>query len=104
MIERSFREGSTYNLMLMSDAGREGIDLPEGATCSTTTRRRCHSRYQQRSDRIHRISSKHDCVTIYRFVTRDTIEERIEETMAGRKALAQEMGIGEYEGRLARMI
>ena len=30
VIERSFREGSTYNLMLMSDAGREGIDLPEG--------------------------------------------------------------------------
>ena len=97
VIERSFREGSTYNLMLMSDAGREGIDLPEGRYLLHYDTPPLHSRYQQRSDRIHRISSKHDCVTIYRFVTRDTIEERIEETMAGRKALAQEMGIGEYE-------
>lgn len=95
VIERSFREGS--NLMLMSDAGREGIDLPEGRYLLHYDTPPLHSRYQQRSDRIHRISSKHDCVTIYRFVTRDTIEERIEETMAGRKALAQEMGIGEYE-------
>ena len=97
VIERSFREGSAYNLMLMSDAGREGIDLPEGRYLLHYDTPPLHSRYQQRSDRIHRISSKHDCVTIYRFVTRDTIEERIEETMAGRKALAQEMGIGEYE-------
>ena len=93
VIERSFREGSTYNLMLMSDAGREGIDLPEGRYLLHYDTPPLHSRYQQRSDRIHRISSKHDCVTIYRFVTRDTIEERIEETMAGRKALAQEMGM-----------
>lgn len=97
VIERSFREGGSYNLMLMSDAGREGIDLPEGRYLLHYDTPPLHSRYQQRSDRIHRISSKHDCVTIYRFVTRGTIEERIEETMAGRKALAQEMGIGEYE-------
>lgn len=97
VIERSFREGGNYNLMLMSDAGREGIDLPEGRYLLHYDTPPLHSRYQQRSDRIHRISSKHDCVTIYRFVTRGTIEERIEETMAGRKALAQEMGIGEYE-------
>lgn len=97
VIERSFREGENYNLMLMSDAGREGIDLPEGRYLLHYDTPPLHSRYQQRSDRIHRISSKHDCVTIYRFVTRGTIEERIEETMAGRKALAQEMGIGEYE-------
>ena len=85
VIERSFREGSTYNLMLMSDAGREGIDLPEGRYLLHYDTPPLHSRYQQRSDRIHRISSKHDCVTIYRFVTRDTIEERIEETMDGHR-------------------
>lgn len=97
VIERAFREGDAYNLMLMSDAGREGIDLPEGRYLLHYDTPPLHSRYQQRSDRIHRISSKHDCVTIYRFVTANTIEERIEETMAGRKALAEEMGIGEYE-------
>lgn len=97
VIERAFRGDEKHNLMLMSDAGREGIDLPEGRYLLHYDTPPLHSRYQQRSDRIHRISSQHDCVTIYRFVTLGTIEERIEETMAGRKALAQEMGIGEYE-------
>lgn len=46
----------------------------------------------------HRISSEFDSVTIIRMVGLDTIEVRVEDTMQGRKAMAQQMGFaGEYE-------
>ena len=97
VIGDAFRHDKNYNLILMSDAGKEGIDLPEGRYLIHYDTPSTYSAYNQRSDRIHRISSQHNHVTIYRFVTRETIEERIEDTMAGRRALAQDMGIGEYE-------
>lgn len=96
-IANAFRTSKDHNLLLMSDAGKEGVDLPEGRYLIHYDTPPTYSAYTQRSDRIHRISSRHNCVTIYRFKTKDTIEERIEEVMEGRRQLAQTIGIGEYE-------
>lgn len=86
------------NLLLMSDAGQVGLNFQECRYLLHYQTPTSHAAYEQRSDRCHRISSEFASVTIMRMVGLDTIEERIEDTMQGRRAMAQEMGfVGEYE-------
>lgn len=94
---RKFKDGG-QKLLLMSDAGQLGLNFPECANIIQYQTPVTHAAYEQRADRVHRLSSEADRVTIYRMLTRNTIEERIEDTMQGRKQMSQAMGFGgEYE-------
>ena len=90
-----FRQTSDHNLMFVSEAGREGLNLPEAGYVIHYNTPYLWSHYEQRSNRIHRIDSKRENVTIYRFITADTIEERIEEVMFQRKAYADDLGVAD---------
>lgn len=96
-VMEEFKNSSDRNLILMSDAGKEGLNLQECTYLLHYDTPFTYSAYNQRSDRIHRLSSVAPQVTIYRFITRDTYEERIEDTVWGRKELSDQLGIGEYE-------
>ena len=87
-----FQSDPTSRLLLLSDAGAEGFNLPQANTLIHYDTPTQYSRYQQRSGRISRIDSKFSSIDIYRFVTKGTIEERIENLMLQRKKLAEDMG------------
>jgi SNF2 family DNA or RNA helicase len=92
-VEHLFRQSPDRNLMFVSDAGREGLNLPEAAYLIHYDTPYLWSHYVQRSNRIHRIDSDKSKVTVYRFTTADTIEERVEEIMLERKGYAENLGL-----------
>lgn len=94
-----FKSSDKHNLLLMSDAGQVGLNFQECRYLIHYQTPVSHAAYEQRSDRVHRIDSQFDNITVMRMVGGDTIEERIEETMQGRRQIASEMGLGgdEYE-------
>lgn len=97
-VKRAFKEDPSKRLLLMSDAGQVGLNFQECRYLMHYQTPISHAAYEQRSDRIHRISSEHESVSIFRMMGNGTVEERIEETMAGRRAISCEMGFdGEYE-------
>lgn len=86
-----FNRVSAGAVMLMSDAGQEGINAyaPYLAHIELPF---TYSDYTQRRDRIHRIDSiEHgiEQVFIYRFVTQNSIEERISDRMFERRGHAE---------------
>jgi SNF2 family DNA or RNA helicase len=92
-VRDAFRSGRS-RLLLMSDAGQVGLNFQECSSLIHYQTPITHAAYTQRSDRVHRIDSKSDRVDIYRMVTGGTVEERIEDTMQGRRELAETMGFG----------
>ena len=96
-VQKEFKSGSN-KLLLMSDAGQAGLNFPECHNVIHYQTPISHGAYEQRSARVHRINSDTDQVTIYRFLTAGTIEERIESTMQGRRDMEATLGFGsEYE-------
>jgi superfamily II DNA or RNA helicase len=91
--EQVFRTSTDRNLMFVSDAGREGLNLPEATYLIHYDTPYLWSHYVQRSNRIHRIDSDKEKVTVYRYTTADTIEERVEEIMLERKGYAENLGL-----------
>ena len=89
-----FLSDPTKQVFLMSDAGREGLNLGVARYLLHFDTPFHYSYYIQRSERISRIDNKSDSVFVYRFVTLDTVEERIESTMMERKMMAAELGLG----------
>lgn len=71
-----FRSGGA-GVFLTSDAGQRGINLPEASYVVHYELPLTYASYVQRSDRIHRIDSKHPSVTVMSFVTRATVEDAI---------------------------
>ena len=98
-IKQLFKHDKEHNLLLMSDAGQVGLNFQECGYLMHYQTPVSHAAYEQRSDRVHRLDSPFDCITVMRFMCEDTIEERIEETMLGRRQMALDMGLGgqEYE-------
>lgn len=95
---QAFKTDPKRNLLLMSDAGQVGLNFQECRYLMHYQTPTAHAHYEQRSNRIHRLSSEWDSVTIYRFAGAGTIEERVEDTMQGRRRMAADMGFGgEYE-------
>lgn len=93
----AFKRGDR-RLLLMSDAGQMGLNLQECRYLIHYQTPYTGAAYIQRSERINRLSSEYDAVTVYRFTTRDTVEERIEALLQERMRLSREMGIAsEYE-------
>lgn len=95
---RRFMSDEREGLLLMSDAGQMGLNLQVCRNVIHYQTPITHAAYTQRADRAHRISSEFQSIDVYRMVTEGTIEERVEDTMQGRKKLAEQMGMGgEYE-------
>jgi len=92
-----FKQSSEHNLLLMSDAGGLGLNLPECHNVIHVQTPYTYTDYIQRSSRVHRIDSDAEFVTIYRFVTENTIEERIEDTMQSRREMSEDVGIMDME-------
>lgn len=90
-----FKTSSAHNLIFISEAGREGLNIPEAGYLIHYNTPYIWSHYEQRSNRIHRIDSTKDKVVVYRFLTAGTIEERVEETMFERKGYAQDVGVSD---------
>lgn len=92
-VKHEFKFGNSQ-VLLMSDAGKEGLNFQ---TCryvihfQTPIR---HAVYRQRSDRVDRLDTEFDSLTIMRLMAENTIETRIEDTMQGRRQLSVEMGFG----------
>ena len=96
-VSSRFKSGER-RLLLMSDAGQMGLNFQECRNIVHYQTPVTHAAYVQRSDRVHRIDSEFDSVDVYRFITLDTIEERVEATMQGRRRVSEEMGLSsEYE-------
>lgn len=96
-VKAAFKGSDDRNLLLMSDAGQVGLNFQECRYLIHYQTPTSHAAYEQRSDRISRVDSEFDTITVMRFVAPGTVEERVEETMQGRRQMASEMGFGEYE-------
>lgn len=97
-VKGEFKSNPDRRLLLMSDAGQVGLNFQECRYVLHYQTPVSHAAYEQRSDRIHRIDSDFDSVTVFRLMARGTVEERVEDTMQGRRMMAVEMGLsGEYE-------
>ena len=96
-VKSEFKGNPERRLLLMSDAGQAGLNFQECRYLIHYQTPVSHAAYEQRSDRISRVDSEFDTITVMRFIGRDTVEERIEDTMLGRKMLADSMGFGEFE-------
>jgi SNF2 family DNA or RNA helicase len=93
-----FRSDPEARLLLASDAAQTGLNLPEAGYVIHYNTPFLWTTYVQRSDRIHRIDSEREQVTIYRFLTEGTIEARIEDNMTERRLYSAELGLaGEFE-------
>lgn len=74
--QRRFKAGDVQ-VFLSSDAGARGLNLGVGAYLDHYELPLMFSTYRQRSDRIHRIDSSHDSVTVGTLVAEGTVEENI---------------------------
>lgn len=74
--KRQFKTGKV-EVLLTSDAGARGINLPEASYCVEYEMALTHAMSTQRLNRIHRIDSKHPSVTFQSFIVRGTVEEDI---------------------------
>lgn len=72
--QAAFKAGDTQ-ILLSSDAGAKGINLPNAGYLLHYERPPLHTLFIQRSDRIHRINSKKATSFIYSLIARNTIEE-----------------------------
>lgn len=83
---KKFNNDPNYNILIMSDAGAEGLNLQSGSAVIHYTDSFSPAKQQQRNDRCHRATTRHS-VTIYRFVTDGTIEEHVRGILARKMAV-----------------
>ena len=97
MVKSVFKGDPSRQLLLMSDAGQVGLNFQECRYVIHYQTPITHAAYEQRSDRVHRVDSEFDSIDVMRFMALGTVEERVEETMQGRRRMAADMGFGEFE-------
>ena len=83
---KRFNNDDRYNILVMSDAGCAGLNLPAAHACIMYTDSFSPATMLQREDRCHRANSKHS-VMIYRFITDGTIEEHVRDILAKKQAV-----------------
>ena len=83
---KKFNNDPNYNILIMSDAGAEGLNLQSGSAVIHFTDSFSPAKQQQRNDRCHRATTRHS-VTIYRFITDGTIEEHVRGILARKMAV-----------------
>jgi superfamily II DNA/RNA helicase len=71
--QRAFKAGETQ-IFLSSDAGARGLNLGCGSALLHYELPLLYSTFVQRSDRIHRIDSIHESVTVSALIAKDTVE------------------------------
>lgn len=81
---QAFRQTSQPCVLLSSDAGARGVNLPEATYCIEYESAITHAMRSQRLDRIHRIDSKAPSVTCMTLVAQNTLEEVMVGLMLGR--------------------
>lgn len=80
-----FRKGDAQ-ILLSSDAGSKGINLPEATAVINYDVPWLASIYEQRINRIHRINSDAEMVLAHTLIARDSIEESMAHVMMERNA------------------
>jgi hypothetical protein len=86
----AFRAGDTQ-VFLSSDAGAKGLNLGVGSGLLHYECPLLYSTFVQRSDRIHRIDSRHPSVTIDHLIVADSVEEGIAHKMLKRNQWAEKV-------------
>lgn len=90
---RRFNNDPKYNILIMSDAGCAGLNLPAAHACIMYTDSFSPATMLQREDRCHRANSTHS-VMIYRFVVDGTIDEHVRDILA-KKQIVNNALLGE---------
>lgn len=75
-----FNNNKSVNIIIMTNAGATGLNLASAQSVINYEDDFSPATNLQRFDRAHRANTKHT-VTIYRFITVDTIEERVREIL-----------------------
>ena len=83
---KRFNADDKYNILVMSDAGCTGLNLPAAHACIMYTDAFSPAVMLQREDRCHRATTKHS-VMIYRFITDGTIEEHVRDILAKKQSV-----------------
>lgn len=86
----AFKAGDTQ-IFLSSDAGAKGLNLGVGSGLLHFENPLLYSTFDQRSNRIHRIDSRHPSVTIDSLVVSDSIEVGITRKMLQRNQWAEQV-------------
>jgi SNF2 family DNA or RNA helicase len=84
---QAFRESDEPAVLLTSDAGARGINVPEATYVVEYESGLTHSKRIQRMNRIHRIDSEAACVHCMTFVLTGTVERQIVDNMLARNAV-----------------
>jgi SNF2 family DNA or RNA helicase len=85
---RAFRADPHACVLLTSDAGKDGINLPEATYLVEYESALTYETRTQRFGRIDRITSQAPSITCTTFVMQGTVEEQIVETMLARNAMS----------------
>jgi SNF2 family DNA or RNA helicase len=92
-----FNHDPKYRVILCSDAGGYGVDLPAGTHLLNTDIPWHPGKFEQRN-RIQRISSKHDVNTILTLTGRRTIEQRMYDALLRKRKMAEAVVDGKHKG------
>ena len=102
-MQAEFREDKSIDMMLGTDAMSTGLNLQAATYVINYDDRWSPSIMSQREDRAHRIGQKL-VVTVVNFICRDTIEERIRDTIYRKNVVtAQVLGDETDEAVLKRL-
>ena len=92
----AFKAGDTQ-IFLSSDAGAKGLNLGVGSGLLHYETPMLYSTFDQRSNRIHRIDSRHASVTIDHLVVENSIEVAITHLMLKRNQWAEKVQDSDYQ-------
>lgn len=94
--QHAFKAGETQ-IFLSSDAGAKGLNLGCGSALLHYEAPLLPSTFIQRSDRIHRIDSKHPSVTIDTLIAKGTVEYPLALNMLKRNDLGERVQDADYD-------
>lgn len=94
--QHAYKAGDTQ-IFLSSDAGAKGLNLGCGSGLLHYELPALYSTYDQRSNRIHRIDSKHPSVTIDSLVAKDTVEHPLGINMLKRNVWSEQVQDADYD-------
>jgi SNF2 family DNA or RNA helicase len=84
---QAFRTTAEPSVLLTSDAGARGINVPEATYVIEYESALTHAKRIQRMNRAHRITSEAECIHCMTFVLTGTVERPIVDNMLARNAV-----------------
>lgn len=97
--KRRFKEDPNVRLLLSSDAGGYGVDIPEANYLISVDLPWSTGKYEQRESRIIRLSSTWDHVNIMSLIYERSIERRIHDMLGQKKGIADAFLDGKFDGK-----